>query len=59
MYSGDNPLQRSHLEREREKEMDRDEVGLFGDAQTVIILAFVHGRFHSIRKRSDYFLVFK
>lgn len=41
-----------------------NEVGLFDDAQTVIILAFIHGRFHSIRRRrkkrrSDHFLVFK
>jgi hypothetical protein len=27
-----------------------DEAGLFDDAQTVIILAFVHGHFHNIRK---------
>jgi predicted methyltransferase MtxX (methanogen marker protein 4) len=36
-----------------------DEVGLFNDAQTVIILAFVHGRFHGIKKEIRLFSSFQ
>jgi hypothetical protein len=59
MYSGDDPLRCSYSKRERERERERErkrwlnEVGLFDDAQTAIILAFVDGRFHTTLKKGD------
>ncbi len=51
MYSGDDPLRCSYSKRERKRWLN--EVGLFDDAQTAIILAFVHGRFHTTLKKGD------
>ncbi len=59
MYSAGDPLWCSYLEGERGRKRRIDEVGLFDDAQTVIILAFVHGRFHSIRTKKEIRVFFK